>query len=463
MTAASLPSSAASTLLPPLLFCAFLFASHRPVPRAHSPSRAPIVVANRTEDAVQRVASQVVGQLHVLSKLSDSQVFLNRPFLSEASARSQRELLGLMSDAGLDAFIDGAGNVRGTLSCVGSLAPRRTLLMGSHHDTVTNGGKFDGVLGVLSAIALTRLYQSSICYLPFDLAVIAFDDEEGNNAFSITNFGARAFIGQDLSHLTATSSFQTAYKSMFPTADVDASVRAAALTAAEMDDLLGYIELHIEQGPVLERLNRPLAAVSAIAGQTRMAIRLDGHAAHAGTVPMTQRRDALTAAAQLVLEIESLGLAHTHDHLVATVGRLQVAPGATNVVPGEVSFTVDVRSRTDAVRKDVVQRIVDAVEIVGKKRRIAVQVDVVHNVDAVHMSEWLVNILNGVAGGHTLTSGAGHDAQFMAKVTDVGMLFVRCKHGISHSPEEHVSDEDVYHGIVALEAAVLRVAEKEAH
>ncbi|KAI0558696.1 Zn-dependent hydrolase [Gracilaria domingensis] len=462
MTAASFPSTTVAATLPFLFVCALFVLAFRPLLRLDTPLHTP-PLTNGTDDSLTLAANEVVGQLRTLSRLSESAEFLNRPFLSKASAEAQRALLRLMSDAGLEAFVDGAGNVRGTLSCSDANSSRRTLLMGSHHDTVANAGHYDGMLGILTAIAVTRLYRNSICSLPFDLSVVAFDDEEGNNAFAVTNFGARALIGHDLSHVTGKQSFQSAHNSLFSTPDVDASVRAAALTAVEINNLLAYIELHIEQGPVLEQLNRPLGAVNAIAGQTRMRVRLDGHAAHAGTVPMTQRRDALAAAAQLVLEIESLGLAHSHDHLVATVGKLEVAPGATNVVPGEVSFSVDVRSRTDTIRKDVVQDIVDAVESVGRKRGIAVQVDVVHDVDAVHMSEWLVNILQEVAGGDTLTSGAGHDAQFMAKVTDAGMLFVRCKQGISHSPEEYVSDEDVYHGLVALKSAVERVAEKGRH
>jgi hydantoinase/carbamoylase family amidase len=211
-------------------------------------------------------------------------------------------------------------------------------------------------------------------------------------------------------------------------------------------DLLGYCEVHIEQGPVLEGRGVPLGVVSAIAGQNRYAITLKGEAGHAGTVPVNQRRDALVAASELVLAVEAE--ARSQDGLMTTVGRLEVHPGAANVIPGEVELSLDVRHADDATRVDAVRRILECAEDIATKRKIAVRAHLLSENSAVPCAPRLVELLSRAveAAGQPmvqLPSGAGHDGVAMASLTDIGMLFVRCKGGVSHNPAEAVTADDV--------------------
>ncbi|PXF44489.1 putative allantoate deiminase [Gracilariopsis chorda] len=456
MTAAS-PHPRCAPLLSalPLLFAllSFLIAS-----------RSTSVPAPTLHQQLEDLSTQVVHNLHHLATISESPHHLNRPFLSNSSKQAHALLHRLFTQAALSATADAAGNVIATLTCATtpSSTTRPLILLGSHHDTVVDAGRFDGTLGIFTALAVAQSFRSSICTLPFDISIIAFDDEEGNNPFSVTNFGARAFVAHDLSHITALPTFQQAHHALHGPSDVPSAVRHAAISKHLKNRLLAYVELHIEQGPVLEAAHRPVGVVDAIAGQTRIMIRVDGQAKHAGTTPMNQRRDALTAAAQLVLHVEDVARHFHAERLVATVGKLDVYPAATNVVPGSVSFSVDVRAPSDRVRNRAVQLIRHASQRVALARSVQVDLQIVHQVDAVRMSDWLVDGFKHVLGDDAvvLTSGAGHDAQFMKEITDVGMLFVRCKDGISHSPLEAVSDQDVFQGVLALRKVIERIAEK---
>lgn len=453
---------------------------------------------------------QLHARIHELAKISAQSKSggegVNRPFLSQAGAQARQLLLSYMFDAGLTAYIDGAGNVLGQMSC--PVTPmRRAVAMGSHFDSVRGGGKWDGVYGVLSAIAVAKVISGragGVCALPFDLIVVAFDDEEGNNPFGTTNFGAKAFAGV-LDFSTGVPRFpQMAreYAKIFP--DVvragngsleDRVAARVASAAVEPERLLAFLELHIEQGPVLERQGIPVGAVDAIAGQTRLRVTIRGNKGHAGTVPMKGRVDALAAAAEAVSAVEQVGRAEGERSLVATVGALVAEPGSTNVIPGVVRFSVDIRAPEDDVRLEAVRKILGFVKELEKKRGVRVWYEKTHEVRAVSMSKWVREVVEGVkigrgmywidgCGGEsglgencsasvgkvmrsengrrmiTLTSGAGHDTQLMSRVTDVGMLFVRCRGGLSHHVDEHVEEEDSFEGASALLEAVEGIGER---
>lgn len=337
------------------------------------------------------------------------------------------------------------------------------------------------MLAAISVAHVISLRPGGICALPFDIRVIAFDDEEGNSPFPTTNFGAKAYTGiLDVDSIPDFPAFAHKYLDVYPESTPPPGVSAARFVAdriraaqADPAQLLGFIELHIEQGPVLQTRARAVGIVNAIAGQTRFTLRIFGVPGHAGTVPMLGRRDALTAAAQIVLAVERVALMYAEHGLVATVGVLDVSPGSSNVIPGRVSLSVDVRAPDDSLRVRAVDQILAQVKSVSEERRVRIMDEISHDIDAVAMTPWLTNVLEfekvasrenstaeedvlnadgGCAGSGcrdevvSLMSGAGHDTQYMSKITDVAMIFVRCKDGISHHPDEHVSDEDSFTG-----------------
>lgn len=461
------------------------------------------------------LGTELHARVHEFAKLSMpykvSAAGVNRPFLSQVGAEARQLLLSYMSDAGLNAHVDGAGNVVGRLLCP-SVPARRAVALGSHFDSVRGGGMWDGVYGVLSAIAVAKKINrgaGGVCALPFDIIVVAFDDEEGNNPFGTTNFGAKAFAGVlDLaSDVRDFSQLAREYARIFPavatTGDGSLEERVAARVASAAVDhrqLLAFLEVHIEQGPVLEQRGLPVAVVDAIAGQTRLSVTIRGNAGHAGTVPMHGRVDALAAAAEVVSAVERVGRARATDRLVATVGTLQVELASTNVIPGLVRFSVDIRAPVDDVRLRAVGEILRFLKGMERKRGVKVWYEKTHEVGGVSMTKWVREVLQevevrdwacwgtgcrGKSGGvenysttferfvegevmkvgsgkkvMSLTSGAGHDTQFMSRVTDVGMLFVRCRGGVSHHVDEHVEEEDSYLGARALLEAVERIGER---
>ena len=387
-------------------------------------------------------AETVMQRCELLATCSEETDKLTRPFASEAMRRAH-ELVGRwMSEAGMTVRRDNIGNLRGRYDAVVPGAP--TLLLGSHLDSVRGAGKYDGPLGVAVAIAAVQRLHDSKTRLPFGIEVIGFADEEGLR-FGSTYLGSRAVAGtfeaDDLARTDAGG---------MTMAD---AIRAFGGDPSRIDDdrwhegdLLGYCEVHIEQGPVLEARGLPVGVVSAIAGQNRYAITFKGVAGHAGTVPMNQRRDALVAASELVVAAETE--ARSRDGLLATVGRLEVHPGAANVIPGEVELSLDVRHADDKARDDAARRILGCAEDIATQRNIAVAAHLLSENAAVPCAPRLVSLLSRAAedAGQPvilLPSGAGHDGVPMATLTDIGMLFVRCKGGVSHNPAEAVTAADV--------------------
>jgi allantoate deiminase len=316
-------------------------------------------------------------------------------------------------------------------------------LLGSHLDSVRNAGKYDGPLGVAVAIAAVQRLHDTGRRLPFAIEVLAFADEEGLR-YGSTYLGSRAVAGQfehrDLDRTDAAGVTMAAAIRAFggdPQRIVDDRWQGG--------ELLGYCEVHIEQGPVLEALGLPVGVVSAIAGQSRFRVIFKGEAGHAGTVPMDLRRDALLAAAEFVLEVEAE--ARAQEGLVATVGQLDVQPGAANVIPGRVELSLDVRHAEtgDKTRAAAAIAMLDRATAIGARRKVSVEVQPVAQNATVACSAHLTSLLAQAVGGDAvqLTSGAGHDAVVMSSLTDVGMLFVRCKGGVSHNPAESVTTDDV--------------------
>lgn len=382
----------------------------------------------------------VIERCQYLARCTDEPGAITRPFASEAMRCAQERVGEWMREAGMTVRRDNVGNLRGR--CEG--ASDATLLLGSHLDSVRDAGKYDGPLGVITAIAAVQRLHDSGRRLPFAIEVLAFADEEGLR-FGSTYLGSRAVSGtfdtRDLEH--ADSGGITMRK----------AIRDFGGDPDRIDEdrwrggaLLGYVEVHIEQGPLLEARGLPVGVVTGVAGQDRHTLTFKGEAGHAGTVPMDRRRDALVAAAIFVQVVEAY--AQSHAGLVATVGQLTVRPGATNVIPGEVTISLDVRHADDAERTLASEHLLHAAAEIGKHRHIAVDVSHVTDNAATPCSPRLTALLVRGIGelGHPvveLVSGAGHDAVAMSALTDVAMLFVRCKGGVSHNPAESVTTEDV--------------------
>ena len=381
-------------------------------------------------------------RLDILGTLSQEAGRLTRSYASESMRRANEHVAGWMRAAGMAVRQDNVGNLRGRFE--GSRVGGPTLLVGSHLDSVRDAGKYDGPLGVIVAIEVVQRFHDSAKRLPFALELLAFADEEGLR-FGSTYLGSAALAGTfdaaDLDRIDADGiSMRAAMRSFGGNPDRIGDDR---WTAARP---LGYLEVHIEQGPVLESRGAPVGIVSAIAGQNRYVLTFKGEAGHAGTVPMDRRRDALVAAAQFVLAVETE--ARTLPGLVATVGQVALQPGATNVVPGEVTVSLDVRHPGDSERVAAARRLLEGAAYMAKRRNIHLNTRQLSESATVPCSPNLVATLSQAVRelGHPvveLASGAGHDAVAMSALTDVAMLFVRCKGGVSHNPAESVETADV--------------------
>ncbi len=392
--------------------------------------------------ATGELGRDIVRRIEALSAISETPDQLTRIFLSPEHRAAADLLLSWMRDAGMEAHLDAIGNVCGRYE--GEKAGLPCLMLGSHYDTVRDAGKWDGPLGLVTAIGCVAELHRRGKRLPFAVEVTGFADEEGVR-FASTLLGSRAVAGTfDESVLGSKDSAGISMRDALGKFGLDPDHTGAA--ARVRGELLAYIELHIEQGPVLEGLDLPVGVVTAIAGATRLAARLTGMAGHAGTVPMLLRRDALAGAAECIVEIEQF-CRTDQDGLVGTVGYIDARPGATNVIPGQVSFTIDIRAPSDAHRKLAVADIGRRIENIAKRRKLQLQLDVTHENRTVPCAPWLRSQMSEAVAAEgfrafELPSGAGHDGMAMIDVADVAMLFVRCRGGISHHPEEHVEPGD---------------------
>lgn len=404
-------------------------------------------------------ARRVLDRCDALARVSALDGAVERVHLSSEHARVNAVAARWMVEAGMTTWQDQAGNQWGRLE--GRSPGLPALVLGSHLDTVTDAGRFDGILGVVSAIEVVRRLAGRAAELPFALEVVAFGDEEGTR-FSTALMGSQAVAGN----------WHEDWWERTDAAGV--SVREAAVAfgldparigeaARRPEDLVGYLELHIEQGPHLEAADRRLGVVTSIAGARRFAGRVVGEARHAGGTPYPRRRDALVGASDLVLAVERLAV---ETGGIGTVGRLQAHPGGVNVVPGLVEFSLDVRAEHDDVRDDLVDRIRAHGEEFCSARGMALELEQTHDAPGVYCDPDLVESVTagiaatGDAAPLRLWSRAGHDAMAVAAVTPVAMLFLRCEDGISHHPGENVRGDDVAAGLDAFEATVLDVARR---
>lgn len=371
---------------------------------------------------------------------------LTRLYLTDEHRRANDLVGGWMAQAGMTVRTDAAGNVVGRYEGERPGAP--ALLLGSHLDTVRDAGRYDGMLGVLAAVACVGDLNRRGRRLPFAVEVIGFADEEGTR-FQTTLIGSRAVAG-------------TLPPAARAAVDADGTTMADAMRAWGLDpdrigdaarrpeEILAYAELHIEQGPALEALGRPLGVVTAIAGAVRLAVRVAGQAGHAGTAPMHLRRDALAAAAEMILAVEDE--CGGRGPVVGTVGRVSAGPGAVNVVPGEANFTVDLRADADPTRDAALTAVLDRFHAVAAARGVTLTVDRTYEAPAVACDPALIRRFAAAAAAEgfgdvpRLPSGAGHDGMALACRWPVGMLFVRCFRGISHNPAEAVAAGDAEAG-----------------
>ena len=397
---------------------------------------------------------EFIDRAQSLARHSDSTAHYTRTYLTPAHQAAARQIAAWMREAGMAVRIDAVGSVIGRYEAAAPGA--KTLLMGSHFDSVRNGGKYDGVLGILVPIACVAELHRAGERLAVAVEIAAFADEEGAR-FQTSFLASRALIEGSAS-----------IAPLLERRDADGialgeAMRAAGLDPARADldridpvTLAGYVEIHIEQGPVLLDEGRALGVVTSIAAGTRHLLKVRGEAGHAGTVPMAMRHDALTAVAQMVLAIEQRAAAG--DSLVATIGILKVKDGTGNVIPGDVEFTADVRAPDDATLLTGREEMFAACEEIARRRGVVLAIEKTHEVHAAPCAPWLQDqiaaaierVLPGKK-ARRLASGAGHDAMILAKVTDVGMMFVRCgAGGVSHNPAETVSAEDASLAIAAL-------------
>lgn len=392
--------------------------------------------------AVSAFGARAERMLSALGAISAEPQRLVRLFLTPEHRKAADLVAAWMHEAGLSVSEDALGTVRGRWR------PEKTkrLLIGSHIDTVIDAGKYDGPMGVVIGILAVSALQQANADLPFGIDVLAFGDEEGSR-FSATLTSSSACAGVfDPAALAAGDrdgvTLRDALKAYGKNPD---DIAGAAYDPAA---IVGYVEAHIEQGPVLEAEGLPLGIVTGIIGQTRLRVAVRGQAGHAGTVPMPMRRDALAGAAEIVLAVEKVARENGTDGMVATVGRIEASPGAINVIPGRVGFSLDLRSSTDALRRAAVARIEEEARRIAQSRKLDVAFEPFHEMQTTACAPLLQDVLEesiAALGQRAirLPSGAGHDAQMMARLCPSAMLFVRCRGGVSHNPAEFASEADM--------------------
>lgn len=398
-------------------------------------------------------AGTVLGWADELGAISEELGLLVRPYGSAAMGRATALVEGWMLAAGMEVRRDAIGNLIGRYDGAGP----RTLVLGSHLDTVRDAGRYDGPLGVLVALACVARLHARSERLPYAVEVVGFADEEGLR-YGTAYLGSSAFAGSfDSALLDLEDEHGVRLGEAVRAYGGNPEALARGDGAGAPEDPIGYAEVHIEQGPVLERLDLPVGVVTGIAGQSRVAIELTGEAGHAGTVPMEDRHDALCAAAELVLAAEAT--ARATAGLLATVGRLTAQPGGGNVVPGVVRLSLDVRHEDDGVRERGCRALREQADAIAARRGIELGWEALEDAPATPTDPWLTDRLAAAvhAAGvrvRRLPSGAGHDAAELAALAPVAMLFVRCRGGVSHNPAESVRVEDVDVALDVLERFV---------
>lgn len=399
---------------------------------------------------------RMVERIEALAKCSaTTSPGVTRLSFTRESESANKLVSQWMRKAGMRVRRDEVGNIIGRYEGKRPDAP--ALLIGSHLDTVIDAGKYDGILGVISGLEVVQVLYESGVRPDHSIEVIAFCDEEGTR-FHTTLLGSRAICGKlreedleakDENGITLASAMKK----------VGLDPRRIHLATRLPESLLGYLELHIEQGPVLEKMDQACGAVTGIAGQSRFTFRVQGLAGHAGTVPISMRKDALVGTAEMIQVMENVAL--QYPSLVATVGQLSVHPGASNVIPGMVEGTLDIRSIDDGTRLEALDLIMEKCQQIADRRGLTSMFTKIMESPAVASSDRFIQTIESVLQDHgmkpvQLVSGAGHDAMAVASLTDIGMVFVRCKGGLSHHPDEAVTPKDMKAGAAVLLDVTLR-------
>lgn len=408
-------------------------------------------------------AKRISTRIEELARCSSTTVGVTRlPFTIE-STKAERLVEEWMKAAGMSVRKDGLNNMIGRYEGKNPTAP--VLMIGSHLDSVIEAGKYDGILGVISGIEVVQYLRDNEIVLDNPIEVVGFCDEEGVR-FHSTFLGSKAIAGtftpEDLERTDENGITIAEALKAIGISDPDAYKHASRTP----EELLAYLELHIEQGPVLEKVNEAVGVVTGIAGATRFSFDIIGKPGHAGTVPVAIRQDALLGASELISFIEKIALENVP--LVATVGKLTVSPGASNVIPGFVTGTLDIRDLNVERKQKAIDAILIASERIAETRGLQITFEKVMEADPVYCSEEIIPLIEqsiSEQGGSVikLVSGAGHDAMAMADVTDVAMIFVRCKDGLSHHPDEFVTDEDMGAGAKVLLSTVMKIAGKQSN
>ncbi|MCY1224569.1 N-carbamoyl-L-amino-acid hydrolase [compost metagenome] len=390
----------------------------------------------------------ILAHADQLARFSDMEGGLTCAYLTPAHRAAQARLAQWMEAAGMQVRIDAIGNVIGRYAADPAVPGARVLMTGSHFDTVRNGGRYDGRLGILLPIAVVGALNQAGIRLPYHFDVVGFAEEEGLR-FKTSFLASSVLAGRfDPALLERQDADGITLREALAASDLPGAGDLQALRAAAVDpaSLLGFVEVHIEQGPVLLHHGLPLGVVTQIAGSSRFAVRVEGLASHAGTTPMGMRRDAAAGAAEMILLVEQRCAAA--PTLVGTVGQLQVPNGSSNVIPAACTFSMDIRAGEDGIREAAIADIVAGIGQIAERRGLAAQVERVPPVNNAPCARWLMDQFGAVLKkrglqAFELPSGAGHDAMMMQRIADVAMLFVRCGNGgISHNPLETITAED---------------------
>ena len=396
-----------------------------------------------------KFGTEILKQADVLATFTEDAPRITRTYLSKEHKLAGEYLIGLMRDAGMNADFDPLGNIVGRYEAGVPFAP--VVMTGSHQDSVRNAGKYDGLFGILSPIACVKELNRRGLRLPYTLEVVGFGDEEGVR-FPATLIGSKAMAGKfDPAWLDTMDADGVTMRQAINDFGGDASKwseldRRNGSPNSEHGEVVAFVESHIEQGPVLLNEGLAVGVVTAIAGATRLVLNVTGLAGHAGTVPMGARQDALAAAAEMILLVEKY--CTENAGLVGTVGKLSVKPGAINVIPQDVEFTIDVRSGDDAIRAIALNAFATELPSIAARRNVRLRVDTLYDADAAPCDPTLQKQFEAAIAAkgikpRYLASGAGHDAMVFPAVAPMAMLFVRCgNNGISHHPDETMTAED---------------------
>jgi beta-ureidopropionase / N-carbamoyl-L-amino-acid hydrolase len=388
---------------------------------------------------------------------------VTRLVFSIKELRSRQFLIHQMRQIGLQIHIDRIGNIFGRLDGANAKAP--ALLVGSHLDTVLHGGKFDGTIGVIAALEAVRILKEQKLVLQSPVEVVCFVGEESSR-FGYSTLGSSLVAGEthakDLTHAADAQGTKLE--------DILASMGIYRKNLRSMrrdpSTIKAYLELHIEQGPILEAKKKPIGIVTSIAAPTRFRVVLTGQADHSGTTPMEMRKDALVAASEFILALEKICRRYSRmekGRVVGTIGAIKIEPGVINAIPGKAELSVDIRSITAEAKRRVVRLIQARIREIARRRKIQVKILPLREEDPVPLDKWLIHLLKECCEMRNIAyeimpSGAGHDAMQMAKVTPAGMLFIPSRRGISHSPLEWSEPEDICLGAQLLLDSVIRVA-----